>query len=345
MNLKANIPGLVIATLLFAVPANGQSSRESAQDFLRKYLNASDAEIASLEQGGTVTRLPATSEPREIATLGAVLVNATKATYLSRFRDIVNFKKSSNVLQVGVFHNPARLDDLRGLTLDEADIELMRTCRAGNCGVKLPAKVIERLQKEIDWSASDYRPRVEQLLKQSLLEYVVQYQKGGNAALGEYSDQPYPLRIADEFRGILKESTFLSDYAPEFHRYLEQYPKAQLAGVENFIYWSKEKFGLRPVISLTHVTIYSRNQGKGSVLIASKQIYASHYFEASLGLTALVDKPGGSGFYLTYLNRSRADALRGSLAGMKRSLISRELLSGTESNLQMVKRRIEASGK
>lgn len=331
--------------VFIALLASAQSSPETLREYLRKYLKFSEDEIASLEQGKTITKLPATREAREIATFGAVLVNVTKAAYLSRFRDIVNFKKSANVLQIGVFHTPPRLEDLRGLSIDEADIELLRTCRVGACDVKLSAKVIERLQKEINWSAPDYRQRAEQLVKQALFEYVTQYQKGGNAALGEYHDQQYPLRIADEFQAILKESSYLKEYAPEFQRYLEQFPKAQLGGVENFIYWSKEKFGLRPVISLTHVTIYSRNQGKGSVLIASKQIYASHYFEASLGLTALIDKPGKTGFYLTYLNRSRADALRGSLAGMKRSLISRELLAGTESNLQMIKRRIEAGGK
>jgi hypothetical protein len=54
-------------------------------------------------------------------------------------------------------------------------------------------------------------------------------------------------------------------------------------------------------------------QEDNRTLIASKQIYASHYFEASLELTALVEakEPGeNSGFFLLYLNRSRLDNFR-----------------------------------
>jgi hypothetical protein len=53
------------------------------------------------------------------------------------------------------------------------------------------------------------------------------------------------------------------------------------------VYWSKEKFGLQPVVSLTHVAIYKRPLPDGTnVLIASKGIYATRYFEALLGPTA-----------------------------------------------------------
>jgi len=172
---------------------------------------------------------------------------------------------------------------------------------------------------------------------------VREYLKSGNAALGEYHDRKPPLRKADEFHSLLRESPYIHEYAPEFYRYLEQYPDEQLSGVENFIYWSKENFGLKPVVSLTHVTIYRRKQDPGSVLIASKQIYASHYFDSSLGLTALVELPGAQGIYLMYLNRSRVDALRGRLGRMKRSVISRELRSGTEENLRIIKRRLETA--
>ena len=47
------------------------------------------------------------------------------------------------------------------------------------------------------------------------------------------------------------------------------------------------------------------------VLVAGKEIFASHYVNASLGLTSLVhDEPGGR-TYLVYLNRSEVDALGG----------------------------------
>jgi hypothetical protein len=56
---------------------------------------------------------------------------------------------------------------------------------------------------------------------------------------------------------------------------------------EDFIYWSKQKFGLKPVIAVTHVSIYRKPESRRP-LIASKQVCTSHYFEASLWLTAVV---------------------------------------------------------
>ena len=157
------------------------------------------------------------------------------------------------------------------------------------------------------------------LVRRLLFDYLTAYLQTGNAALIEYHDGGKAVRLADEYRSLLEQSQFLADYAPEFYKYLEELPKASSPNIEEFIYWSKEKFGLKPVISVTHASIY-RNPGSGRTLIASKQIYASHYFEASLGLTAVVGSLQQSEpcFYLLYLNRSRSDALHGGFSGLAR---------------------------
>jgi hypothetical protein len=171
---------------------------------------------------------------------------------------------------------------------------------------------------------------------------VKRYLIGGNEQLTQYDDKKRPLRLADEFGAILKASPYIFDYEPEFYAYLREYPKKPLDGVENFIYWSKEKFGLKPVVSVTHVSIYQRPE-MGFTLIASKQIYASHYFEASLGLTvALEDRQDPKpSFYLLYFNRSRSDGLHGGFRGMARGSVKRRTRSGAEENLESVKRSIE----
>lgn len=130
---------------------------------------------------------------------------------------------------------------------------------------------------------------------------------------------------------------------PEFYEYLRAYPTKRLDNVNDFIYWSKDKFGLKPVISVTHVTIYRRAGSRGT-LIASKQIYASHYFEASLGLTAVVptsheERPG---FYLLYLNRSRSDALHGGFSGLARGQVKSRARNGMQKNMEKIKFSIES---
>jgi hypothetical protein len=66
--------------------------------------------------------------------------------------------------------------------------------------------------------------------------------------------------------------------------------------------------------------IYKRAQQHGAqVLIVSKQIYANHYFDSSLALTAFMDLPGQNpGSFLFYENRSRVDGLEGPFGKFKR---------------------------
>jgi hypothetical protein len=169
--------------------------------------------------------------------------------------------------------------------------------------------------------------------------------KWGNAALGKYDDKSYSLALAEELRPLLKPASYMYGYTPELQKYLEEFPQGRpenAAILEDFLYWSKEDFGLKPVTSLTHVTIYKRSHGNGSnVMVGSKGIYGSHYFDSSLGLTAFVQSQNPPRSYLIYMNRSRTDALRGLFGGWKRSLISGRLRDGAKKSMEAIKRRLE----
>ena len=81
--------------------------------------------------------------------------------------------------------------------------------------------------------------------------------------------------------------------------------------------------------------------------MASKQLYANHYFDGSLGLGVFVEGsqgPATSGSYMMYLNRSRADALQGWFLGIKRNLIGGRVREALVKNLKLVKQRIESYG-
>jgi hypothetical protein len=179
-----------------------------------------------------------------------------------------------------------------------------------------------------------------------LVDYVNAYLEGGSAAMGQYDDQKYALQMAVEFHELLQESEYLYEYVPELYNYLEAYPKVELPNVENFIYWSKREFDkLRPIVTINHVTVFRRSEGQAKTLIASKQIYANHYFEASFELTALVETTEvteNSGFYLLYLNRSRFDTLRKKgYPGMEQTIRS-EILNKIDQELKGTKVQIEA---
>ncbi len=138
-------------------------------------------------------------------------------------------------------------------------------------------------------------------------------------------------------------SPYLAEYVPAFRAHLLAFPRPGLADSEDFLYWSKERFGYKPVVSITHVTIQRlrREGGHGAAVIASKQIYASHYFAASLGLSAFVETGAPAGAYLVYLNRSRSDLLQGMFSGVIRFFLRRRVLDGLDKYQRLTKEKLE----
>jgi hypothetical protein len=93
----------------------------------------------------------------------------------------------------------------------------------------------------------------------------------------------------------------------------------------DFVYWSKELVRSRPVISMTHVAIATASdESPLAYAIGSKQIYAMHYFDASLGLTLLVPDRTAAvpATYVAYLNRSRIDLFEGLFGGVARRIVA-----------------------
>ncbi|MBI4750830.1 MAG: hypothetical protein HY774_20320 [Acidobacteria bacterium] len=331
--------------LLVVATTGAQTSVREPETFLEKYIHLSKAELAKMKRGEVVSKLVAPTNKRELAVFGVVRLDVPKDYFVKKVRDIVEYKKNESILQIGKFSDPPRLDDLAGLTVDASDIADLKKCRVGDCDLRFPAAEIERFQREIDWSRRDVGNQVTKLTREILLKYVTAYLSGGYQALAEYHDQKHALSLAEEFHSLIAASPYLAEYAPEFQTYLEKYPAGQLENVENLIYWSKESFGLKPVISLTHMTILTvKRQGATHVIISSKQLYASHYFDSSLALTVFVEELGGGNqplSYLIYLNRSRTNQLRGLFSGLRRSIVEGKMLTGVRQNLLSTKEKLE----
>jgi hypothetical protein len=326
---------LVIAGVVAAAP-------RVAPDLARVLLNDfkfSANDVAELERGKLVKRGLAAVVPGEIAVVGALRVNATKEKFLDRFRDIVQFKRGADVLQIGRFSDPPTIQDLAALTVDKVDFD-GRTCRVRDCGVRLPARTIQRFQREIDWKAPDADHRAAALFKQVLFDNVRAYLAGGADRITQYDDDKRPIRPVDDFAELLKNSPYVGTLVPGLPAHLAAFPSSPLAGAEDFLYWSKEKVGLSPFITVTHVTI--ARAAPGSYVIATKDVYSSRYFDSSLGLTIASDDAETPGaFYLVYANRSRASALKGALGGLKRAIVERRAKSSLDESLRDVKLRVE----
>lgn len=323
------------------------SNSHEPHTYLQNYLNFSQKDLKLMEQGEVVVKVFDMGESEnEVGAFGVVRLNIPKAFFVEQFRDIVSFTESDAVQQIGKFSASPNLQDIQELVFDSSEIEDLKKCQPGSCKLKMDTAMMERFRHEVDWDAPDYQEQATRLLKQLLVDYVNAYLTRGDAALGEYHDQADPIRQAEAFQGLLKNSSYLIHYVPELYAYLQEFPRGKLPKVENFIYWSKEIFGLKPVINLFHVTIYTRERnGKTDVFITSKQIYASHYFETSLGFTAFVEETGSKGeadSFLMYLNRSRFDQLRGKLKGLIVSLAKGRVYDGVKMYFRQVKDRLES---
>lgn len=340
----------MMASLLLTAVLTAQAPTIDLPHFLGAYLELDEKEIRDALGGRIVTKLLPSGDGREVAVFGIAKV-AFPASFLeAQFREIETFKKSHAVPEVGRFGEPPSVSDLSGLTLPREDLADLRDCRVGDCKVRLTSTYIERLRSEVDWSRDDAPARAEALFKEMLVERARAYREGGTAALEAYQDKENVVPLRRDFGAILSDSSYLLDYVPELADYLERFPEVRLSGASDLFYWSKEEFGLKPVVNLTRSVLYRwrHSGGEEELIIASKQLYASHYFDSSLGLTALLEvEPDGEAGdgperYLVYLNRSRSLDLGGFFGGLKRSVVGGKVLDGLRKNLLQTRARLEA---
>ena len=269
------------------VPAVAPAQEPPPRPFLRKVIQLDDAQLAAVEKGAVVTKLLPTTEKAEVAAFGVVKTAGTVDLLLTRAQDFQKFRQVPQIPEMGRFSEPAKVEDLIGLQHPPDDIAALRKCKPGSCDVKLGTKGLEAVSR-INWSAPDADQKAVQIFNEAIVEYVRAYQQGGTAAMGNVLDKKQEKSRAQEFRSLMANSPYLVDYVKEFNEYLVAYPAGKLPGTLDILYWAKDTFGLKPVVSAYHATIY---RGPGGLLIANKLLAASHYFNASLEIMAAVPTP------------------------------------------------------
>lgn len=328
---------LIFAALAWAgvVACPAQTSNEELRNVLLKQAAFNAEEFSALERGEVVVKPLPANDKREVAFCGVVRLRGEPAALLATFKESLTRSGNRVILGGGRIGAPPAPEDLHALSLDDGEIEDMKRCADGGCKVKLSAAMITRLRGEVDWAAPGYRPSADRVFKAMLLDYVRDYLARGDAALVEYDGRT--VRQGEEQRALLASLPYVKESAPEFAAYLQGFPRAELPGVENSLQWSEVKFGLKPVVLFTHTATYTRQRdGAPQILVATKQLYATHYFDSSLSLTMLTNVSGGD-TYLLYANRSRLDTLGGLFGDVRRRVVETAVLEGLRSVLQQTK--------
>ena len=309
--------------------------------YFKNVVKLTAEEQKQLLDGQPVTKLLAADESKEVAVLGAVWVNAPVRRYVDAMKDIENLETGGGFKVTKRISSPPQLADFAKLQLPQADLADLRNCRVDACDIKLGEQGLKRFQSQVKWDGPDANAEANRLMQQLAFEYVTGYLKGGNDSLAVYRDNQRPTFVAKEFRSMVDSMPELTTSMPDLRKYLLEYPKADLPGATSLLYWQETEFGLKPTIRVSHLTI---REGPQDTVVASKMLYATHYFWTGLELRVLMpDQSRGAGFWFVTVNRSRSDGLSGFSGSMLRGRVRSEAQEGTTRSLRATKQRLEAA--
>lgn len=337
----------VAATLACLAIVTAPAAREStdpAREFLAAAYGVGTSDMARIAGGRVYSRTLPVEHEREVTTLGIVRIATEPRRYVELLADIAEFKRDDKVLQIGTFGTPPSPADLADLTLDHEDLSSLRECRVGKCGVQLSAGAIERFRTEVNWKAPEASRQATALLRRVLADSVKDYLASGSSATMEYADTSDRLSLADEFASLVAADTTTWPRVPRLRRHLIGFPSVTDAGAKDLVYWSKERVHRRNVVSVTHLAIVpGERDSPVQYSIASRQIYAMHYFDASLGITLLIPDTAvsPSATYVVYLNLSRIDLFDGFWGGLARSVVKGRARSLVAEQLERLRKTLE----
>jgi hypothetical protein len=307
--------------------------------YVTKYVKLTAGQRAELMKGLPVAKILDGDQAHEVTAFGAVWIAAPVDSYLEEVHDIEQFERGENFRITKLISSPPRAEDFAEMDLPTEDVADLKSCRVGKCELKLSESTLARVRKEVDFSKPTAKQDAERLARSLALQYVTGYLEGGNARLATYRDSERPTFVADEFRDMIERMPALTEYLRDLKRYLLDFPQAQLPGSRSFLYWQEAKFGLKPTIRINHVVTLKRPT---HAVVASKMLYASHYFWTALELRVLVPDPArGSGFWFVSVNRSRSDGLTGFVGSMIRGKVRGEAQKGMQASLKTTKTKLE----
>jgi hypothetical protein len=281
---------------------------------------------------------------RDLAVFAITRTSASPTRLLAWTREIDQLYRGRYMSAMGRFSSPPRIEDLSSLTLEGEDLEDLRTCRPGDCGVKLGAGEMVEIRAAAAAAGRVWKGEVQQAFRQVILARAQQYVTDGLAAAPAYHDRKSPVAPDAEFAeaaariGI--EPFDIGHPLPYFHAF----PRGEPAGVESFLYWSKETIGGgKPIVSITHVAIFREGDSPMSpAAVAARQVYASHYLTASLSYTFIAGGLEEGPRYLVYVRRARTDAFEGAFGRWIRSIVERRIRSDAPPIVDALRQKLES---
>lgn len=327
------------ATVAVIVPGGARQASPDPFEFLRPIATIPDGDRRAIDRGEARART-LSGEGREVVVLGIVAAGIDAARLRAWVQRIEAMKRSAAVRAIARFSTPPRIEDLQSLALDDEDLNAIRDCQPGDCGLKLGAAEMRRLQAATG-GRSDWRAALQEAFRALMLDRVTAYRARGHAGLPAYDDTAPARRPADAFGDLLARSRPLLDRVPPLVASLGAPPPVS---DDAFLYWANEQFGGKPVLSVTDVRIVEPAGGPALplVVVAGTQVFATHYRNGSLNLTMLLRGREGGPNYLVFLNRSEVDVIGGFFGGIARAIVQRRVRSEASEVIVALRTRLES---
>jgi hypothetical protein len=309
------------------------------ENYLATTVRPNPAERALLLRGSPITKYLDADPSQEVAIFGAVWIDAPMQRYADAVMEIETLERGGSFTKTRRIGKPPQAADFADLQLPAGDVADLKACRPGDCEVKVTAELLETLRRSVDWSAPTARGRAQDVFRAFALNYVRAYHERGDAALATYRARAQPTSVAADLSALASRVTAFSSVQTDVRRYLLDYPASSLPGSREIVYWQETRFGLKPTIRISHLVVH---ETADETVVASKMLYASHYFRAALELRVLVPDPArGPGFWFVTVSRSRVDGLSGFLGLQLRGKVRGEIQEGSLAGLRATKRRLE----
>lgn len=321
-------PLVLLLAGLQALPAN---------DVLRMFPPERRALIAT---GVPVIDVPS-EKGADFAVRGAVRTVADFDRLVTWARAVEHLYGGRYVPLVRRFSNPPVIEDLSTLVLDDDELEDLRDCRPGHCGVKLGAEDMALIASRIDAAGRGWKEAAQRAFREVMLSRAQTYLSRGLSGLPAYADHKSAEDPVEETTVLVESLRADPLCTPRVSRFVLEFPRIE-PEVESFLYWSKDLLGdAKPILSVTHLAIVDEPDRAAATIVAT-QIFATHYLLASISLTSIrpTEEPGLQ--YLVYSRRSRTDVFDGAFGGLVRRMVAKRVRADGPAVLEQLRRKIES---
>lgn len=279
------------AAVVFASvsPAAAQSAPGSLREFLVRDARLVPAQLDALERGEVLVKTLPTADQRNVAVMGLVRVDRGRGAVINDVRAAGPAASRAGRRTVHPFATPATLGDVNAMQLTPEEHDELAQCQPNRCNLKMPAADMAKLRSIVESKSPDAAERVDEYVRRRVVQYVTAYREHGNAAMIVYDDLG-SVQSSSSFDAMLRDSSHIFRVAPALARFLLEFPRASLPGVSNAIFWAVDTLPrVRPVLRIIHEMTYTPAEVPGTAVVAAKQLYANHYFEAGLEVLTAVD--------------------------------------------------------